>query len=100
MSAALAAAERARRWIWVHGVVQGVGYRAATRAEAARLGLVGAVSNRVDGSVEVCAEGPPEALDALLSWCRRGPPGAEVERIETRTATPTGAFTRFDILRR
>ena len=99
MSAGLAAAERARRWIWVHGTVQGVGYRAATRAEAARLGLVGMVSNRVDGSVEVCAEGAPEALEALLGWCRRGPPGAEVERIETRAAPATGEFVHFDILR-
>jgi acylphosphatase len=42
---------------FVHGRVQGVGYRATTMDEARRLNLAGWVRNRIDGSVEVLAEG-------------------------------------------
>jgi len=41
----------------VRGSVQGVGFRATTFDEARRLGLAGWVRNRVDGTVEVLAEG-------------------------------------------
>lgn len=74
----------ARLDAWIHGRVQGVWYRASTQTEAQRLGLTGWVRNRVDGSVELCAEGERSTLEALLAWCRQGPPQAEVERIEVR----------------
>ena len=43
---------------WVHGAVQGVGFRWWTRARALELGLVGTATNLDDGRVEVVAEGP------------------------------------------
>lgn len=72
----------------VTGRVQGVGYRAWTVRQARRLGLAGWVRNRADGSVEFLAAGPEAALDALLEACRRGPPLARVEAIETHPAEP------------
>lgn len=72
----------------VTGRVQGVGYRAWIVRQARRLGLAGWVRNRADGSVELLAAGPPDALDALLEACRRGPPLARVEAIETHPAEP------------
>jgi len=66
----------------VRGRVQGVGYRASAQAAAERLGLVGWVRNRRDGSVETLAEGEPEALGRYVAWCRRGPPGASVSGVE------------------
>lgn len=39
--------------------------------------------NRPDGSVELVAEGSPEAVAALVEWCRSGPPGAVVTSLET-----------------
>ncbi|MDT5237790.1 MAG: acylphosphatase, partial [Mycobacterium sp.] len=38
---------------WVHGYVQGVGFRWWTRSQALELGLTGYASNRPDGRVQV-----------------------------------------------
>jgi acylphosphatase len=79
----------------ISGRVQGVFYRASTMDEAMRLGLTGWVKNLADGRVELVAEGAPEAIDALISWCRKGPPHARVTSIEIKEQTPTGEFNRF-----
>jgi acylphosphatase len=70
--------------IAVHGRVQGVWYRGSTRSTAERLGVVGWAQNLADGSVEVLAQGPRDAVDQLVAWCRNGPPGARVDRVATR----------------
>ena len=81
----------------VHGLVQGVYYRAATRDEARRLLLTGWVRNCPDGSVELLAEGSEEQLLALLAWCRRGPPAARVDRVEATWSEASGAYAGFDV---
>ncbi|MCS3878619.1 acylphosphatase [Gordonia amarae] len=57
---------------WVHGHVQGVGFRWWTRSRALELGLVGYAANQADGRVLVVAEGSRVALDQLLDWLRNG----------------------------
>ncbi len=82
----------------IYGVVQGVWYRASTRDQANRLGgLTGWVRNRVDGSVELMAEGPEDTLGRLLAWCRKGPPGASVDEILETWAEPKGEFSQFHV---
>ncbi|MBM3190327.1 MAG: acylphosphatase [Chloroflexi bacterium] len=76
--------KRARLQAIVHGHVQGVNFRHYTRERARSLGLGGYVRNRWDGTVEVVAEGPEPALQALLSWLHRGPPLAQVTEVEAR----------------
>lgn len=66
----------------ISGRVQGVGYRDAMRAEALARGVTGWVRNCRDGSVEAVFEGPSEAVEALVAFCRSGPQGARVERVE------------------
>src|SRR6478735_1020227 len=71
---------------FVHGQVQGVGFRWWTRARATELGLVGSATNTSDGRVEVVAEGSRRACGQLLA-ALRGPraPGTValvVERFE------------------
>jgi acylphosphatase len=65
----------------IRGRVQGVGYRWSLCTEAARLGLVGWVRNRHDGSVEALVSGPVEAVDALVLWAKRGPAMARVDSV-------------------
>jgi acylphosphatase len=69
----------------VTGRVQGVFFRASTKAEADRLGLSGYARNLPDGRVEVIAAGSGAAIDALATWLGEGPPLSKVERVE-RTA--------------
>ena len=87
------------RYFRVTGTVQGVGFRAATQAEARRLDLAGWVASRPDGDVEVTAAGPAEALDTLARWLGHGPAGAVVREIaETGVAdTQTVLQQPFEI---
>ena len=61
---------------WLRGRVQGVGMRWWVRSQALELGLSGWARNLDDGRVEVVAEGPREACEALLDRLRgQGSPG-------------------------
>jgi acylphosphatase len=81
----------------VSGRVQGVSYRASTRTEARRLGLVGWVKNRSDGSVELEAEGSDDMVAALIQWCHQGPPAARVARVAVDELAPIGSEREFEI---
>jgi acylphosphatase len=74
----------------VSGRVQGVGFRYATRDRARSRGLAGHVRNLPDGTVEAVFEGAPDAVDALVAWCERGPAGARVDDVKVELETPTG----------
>lgn len=71
-----------RAHVWVAGRVQGVWFRGATAEEAARLGLAGWVRNLPDGRVEAVFEGPRQAVEAAVAWCRHGPRSARVDELE------------------
>ena len=68
----------------VHGRVQGVFFRDSTRREAQRLGLSGHAINLPNGTVEVLAAGPAEALLKLEDWLRDGPPMAQVTMVDVQ----------------
>ncbi len=74
----------------VRGQVQGVGLREATVREARELGVMGWVRNEDDGTVVVHAEGPDEAVDALVEWLGAGPRGAAVEAVEVEKSKVEG----------
>lgn len=80
---------------WVHGHVQGVGFRWWVRARALELGLVGWATNLDDGRVEVVAEGPRSAVQALLDALNGpGTPG-RVRTVVERWAGARGGITGF-----
>jgi acylphosphatase len=81
----------------VHGRVQGVWYRGTTWTEAQRLGLAGWVRNRSDGTVEAHFQGDPVAVEAMLAWCRVGPPGARVTQLDVEDAERDGTLADFQI---
>jgi acylphosphatase len=74
----------------VRGIVQGVWFRESTRREAIAAGVGGWVTNRSDGTVEARFEGPVDAVARLVSWCRIGPPRADVTGIDVTEETPEG----------
>ena len=65
----------------VFGRVQGVGFRYFTWQEAKKLGLKGSVRNRIDGSVEVIAQGDETQMADFEGWLNKGPKTATVERV-------------------
>ena len=81
----------------IRGDVQGVGFRAATAHEARRANVAGWVRNLRDGSVEVEAEGPAQAVDALIRWLRRGPSLARVTGVEIDDSLPPAGLEGFTI---
>ena len=86
-----------RAHLVVRGRVQGVWFRGSMQDEARRLGVVGWVRNRLDGSVEAEIEGERADVDALVAWARHGPPGARVSDVSVEWIAPTGARDGFAV---
>jgi len=88
---------KVRMNVIIHGRVQGVSFRYYTRDRALELGVTGWVRNLPDGSVEGLFEGHDSAVQALVEWCRCGPPAARVDSIDVREAEYSGEFANFTI---
>lgn len=87
--------EGTRLTAWVHGRVQGVGFRWWTRRTALELGLTGYASNLADGRVEVVAEGRRAACARLLTALRSGSTPGSVDTVVERWSRPRGTHTGF-----
>ncbi|BCK54351.1 acylphosphatase [Nocardia wallacei] len=88
--------EPVRLSAWVHGLVQGVGFRWATRSRALELGLVGYARNTRDGRVHVIAEGPRDRCDTLLAWLRSGDTPGRVDLVVEDWGAALGELTGFE----
>jgi acylphosphatase len=82
--------EPIRRRVVVHGRVQGVFFRDETRRLAEWHGVAGWLRNATDGTVEAAFEGSPDLVANLVAYCREGPRGAAVERVEIYDEAPEG----------
>ncbi|MPY82542.1 MAG: acylphosphatase [Actinophytocola sp.] len=87
--------DHARLTAWVHGAVQGVGFRWWTRSRALELGLVGRASNLADGRVEVIAEGPQDQCERLLAALRSDRAPGWVDTVVERWSEPKGNLSDF-----
>ncbi|MDZ7597226.1 MAG: acylphosphatase [Desulfobacterales bacterium] len=82
----------------ISGKVQGVFFRMETlRAVEGIGGVTGWVKNRPDGTVEAVFEGSRPRVEAVLDWCREGPPQAQVAALKVSWEAPTGRYERFVI---
>jgi acylphosphatase len=80
---------------WVHGWVQGVGFRCWTRSRALELGLTGYAANQADGRVLVVAQGPREAGQKLLQLLEGGGAPGRVAKVVADWSQPTEQFSGF-----
>jgi acylphosphatase len=88
--------ETVARRLRLRGRVQGVFFRSGVKHEAAERGVAGWAANHPDGSVEIVLEGGAPDVEAVISFCAQGPPGARVSHIEVCECPPRG-LTGFDI---
>lgn len=87
--------EQARLTAWVHGHVQGVGYRYWARSRALELGLAGWATNLDDGRVEVVVEGDRDACTKLLQALDGSDAPGRPSRVTERWSAPRGDLTGF-----
>jgi acylphosphatase len=80
---------------WVHGRVQGVGFRWWTRARALELGLVGSATNQADGRVLIVAEGLRTDCDSLLDLLEQGRSPGHVDTVVSDWGPARGDMDGF-----
>ena len=82
----------------VYGRVQGVFFRYNTKKIADKLKLKGWVKNNPNNTVEIMGEGDDESIDTLINWCRKGPVGAKVEKVDVREEEFKKKFISFSVI--
>ena len=94
----MAQEDLARVNLVITGRVQGVFFRTSALEQAQSLGVKGSVQNLPDSSLEIEAEGSRYALEDLITWCRHGPPDAQVEDVFVRWSKHRDEFRTFRIV--
>ena len=89
--------ENTRVHVWVHGRVQGVGFRAFVQQNAIQIGVTGWVRNVGYGTVEAVAEGSKVQIDDFLRMVKRGPLASHVEDSREEWGQFTGEFNSFRV---
>lgn len=87
--------EQTRLTAWVHGYVQGVGFRWWTRSRALELGLTGYAANQADGRVLVVAQGSRPGCEQLLELLRGGTTPVSVDTVVADYTQPGDPMTGF-----
>ncbi len=87
--------DQVRLTAWVHGMVQGVGFRWWTRSAALELGLVGTAANLSDGRVEIVAEGSRAACERLLERLRGNRTPGNVDQVVAQFGAARGNLRGF-----
>ena len=85
--------------IKVIGKVQGVFFRASTKAVADQMGVKGKVKNEKDGSVLIEAEASATILEMFVEWCNKGPEKADVEKVVVEEGELQG-YTNFVVIKK
>lgn len=78
----MAADNKIQKHIYISGRVQGVGFRAFTRNQAAAFNIKGWVKNLSDGRVELVIQGEKNDVREMINKVKEGPSFARVDDIE------------------
>ncbi|MFC0523261.1 acylphosphatase [Pontibacillus salicampi] len=82
----------------VTGKVQGVGFRFSTQQKALEHNVSGWVRNKMDGSVEVEAEGEDKDVESFINALHQGPsPYAKVDDIDMDESSNVEGYTSFTV---
>jgi acylphosphatase len=88
---------KSRVKVIVKGIVQGVNFRYYAQRQAAKFNITGWVKNLPDGSVAGVFEGDEQDVEAMVQWCRRGPPSAQVTELIAQPEEYRGEFSSFSV---
>lgn len=89
---------RVRAHLKIKGLVQGVFFRANTKEVAETHNVCGWVRNMPDGSLEAVLEGDSGAVNKVIEWCHKGPPGAMVEDLDISWLDYDAEYTDFEVI--
>lgn len=84
--------------VFISGKVHGVCFRSAVADNAMELGIKGFVKNVIDGRVEAVFEGEEDKVNKLIEFCKKGPQGARVEKVESLEEKYEGKIKGFGVL--
>lgn len=82
----------------VAGAVQSVGFRMFIDRKARELKLGGWVRNRMDGTVEIEAQGTEEAIEELILQAKKGPSRSMVTSIRKEERELDSTLGRFEVI--
>jgi acylphosphatase len=85
--------------IRITGKVQGVSFRATTKAVADQMGVRGIVRNEKDGSVFIEAEADDLRLEIFLEWCNEGSDRSRIEAVDVQPGEMKN-YQNFSILKK
>lgn len=85
--------------ITITGRVQGVFFRASTKAVADQLGVKGIIKNQKDGTVYVEAEAEELFMNEFIDWCKYGPDDARVDDVIIKESELKN-YRNFEILKK
>ena len=84
--------------IIIQGNVQGVFFKSNIQERATKSKLTGWVKNSEDGTVQAVIEGDEKKLRTLIEFCKKGPEGSKVKKIEASWQGCRDEFSEFSIL--
>lgn len=88
-----------RAHMYIHGNVQGIGYRYWMRSQARKLGLTGWVRNLSDGRVEAMVDGSKDKVEEIIIKCKQGPMLAGIKHLDIIWEKTKGEFEDFTIVK-
>ncbi len=83
--------------LYIHGRVQGVGFRNFVINHAHQRSVTGWIRNRSDGSVEAMLQGKPADVGSVEAACRQGPAMAQIDRVDKYPVDPDTVYDTFEV---